>query len=108
MTPWLLLGSVLVAVGAFFYGQEVGGDRAIAEQKRTQDIVRETQDLAQKGAANVIADMEIKHVEITQPIRTEIRTRTVYADCKHTPDGLRSLNSAITGRADSTGDRKLP
>lgn len=108
MNPWFLFGGAVVVVAAFFYGQEVGKDSVIAEQERTREAVRETRDLAQQGAAKAIADMEVKYVTITQPIRTEVRTRTVYAECKHTPDGLRALNAAITGRPESVGEGKLP
>lgn len=108
MNPWVLLGAVAAAIGAFFYGQEVGKDSVIAEQERTRSVVREVFDNAQKGAAKAISDMEVKNVTITQPIRTEVRTRTVYAECKHTSDGLRALNAAITGRPEPTGESKLP
>lgn len=108
MNPYLLLGGVGLAIAAFFYGMDVGNDRAIAKQKSTQDLVDQVYDKAQKGAASAIAEMEIKNVTITQPIRTEVRTNTVYRDCKHSPDGLRSLNTAITGRPEPVGGLKLP
>ena len=112
MNPYTLLiaGAALVAAlgGSFLYGRSVGADSVIAEQERTRKAVQETRDLAQQGAAAAIADMEIKNVTITQPIRTEVRTRTVYAECKHTDAGLRSLNTAIVGRPDATSESKLP
>lgn len=108
MTPYLIVGGLIAAAGAFFYGMDVGEDRAIAKQKTTQELVDQVYDKAQKAAASAIADMEIKNVTITQPIRTEVRENTVYASCAHTPDGLRSLNTAITGRAEPPSGLKLP
>lgn len=108
MTPYLIIGGLVAAAGAFFYGMDVGEDRAIAKQKTTQELVDAVYDKAQKGAADSIAAMEVKNVTITQPIRTEVRTNTVYATCSHTPDGLRALNTAITGRAEPVGGLKLP
>ena len=112
MNPYLLLagGATLVAAlgGSFLYGRTVGMDSVIAEQQRTRDAVAEVFDKAQDGAAKAIAEMEIKNVTITQPIRTEVRTRTVYAECKHTPDGLRALNAAITGRTEPLDPGELP
>lgn len=108
MTPYLIIGGLVAAAGAFFYGVDVGEDRAIARQKTTQELVDAVYDKAQKGAADSIAAMEVKNVTITQPIRTEVRTNTVYRDCSHTPDGLRALNAAITGRAEPIGGLKLP
>lgn len=102
------LGGVVLSVAAFFYGVDVGVDRQVAKQKSTQDLVDAVYAKAQEGAAAAIADMEVKNVTITQPIRTEVRTRTVYAECKHTADGLRALNTAITGRAEPVGGGELP
>lgn len=52
---------------------------------------------ALKAAAEAIAKIEVKSEQYIQPIRTEIRTNTVYADCKHSADSLRNLNALILG-----------
>lgn len=105
INPYLLLGvgAAFVAStgGAFFYGQNVGRDSLEAQKAREDKIAQVAYTSAQTAAAQAIADMEIKNVTITQPIRTEVRTRTVYADCKHTPEGLGALNRAIVGREDA-------
>lgn len=108
MTPYLIVGGLLAAAGAFFYGMDVGADRAIAKQKTTQELVDQVYDKAQKAAASAIADMEIKNVTITQPIRTEVRENVVYRDCKHDDSGMRALNTAITGRTEPPSGLKLP
>lgn len=108
MTPYLIIGGLVAAAGSFVYGMDVGEDRAIAKQKATSELVDAVYDKAQKGAASAIADMEVKNVTITQPIRTEVRTNTVYAECRHSPGGLRDLNAAITGRTEPAGGLKLP
>ena len=108
MNPYLIIGALIVAVGSFFYGMAVGEDVTIAKQKTTQELVDAVYDKAQKGAADSIAAMEVKNVTITQPIRTEVRTNTVYAECRHSANGLRDLNAAITGRTEPPGGLKLP
>lgn len=112
INPYILLGVVAAfaasAGGAFFYGREVGQDSLEAQQARETKIAQVAYESAQTAAARAIAEMEIKNVTITQPIRTEVRTRTVYATCKHTPDGLRALNNAIAGRAEPAGAGQLP
>lgn len=112
MNPYLLLGIVVAFVastgGAFFYGQGVGKESLEAQQARENKIAQVAYESAQTAAAKAISEMEIKNVTITQPIRTEVRTRTVYSECKHTPDGLRALNNAITGRAEPVGSGQLP
>lgn len=108
MNPYLIIGALIAAAGTFFCGMDVGEDRAIAKQKTTQELVDAVYDKAQKGAADSIAAMEVKNVTITQPIRTEVRTNTVYRECKHSAGGLRDLNAAITGRSEPPGGLKLP
>lgn len=65
------------------------------------------EDAALKAAAEAIAKIEVTSEQIIQPIRTEIRTNTVYRDCKHSDDSLRNLNALITG-TESVGDGGLP
>lgn len=108
MNPYFIIGALLAAAGTFFYGMDVGEDRAIAKQKTTQELIDKVYDKAQQGAADSIAAMEVKNVTITQPIRTEVRTNTVYRECVHSPGGLRDLNAAITGRTEPVGGLKLP
>lgn len=55
------------------------------------------EDAALKAAAEAIAKIEVKSEQIIQPLRTEIRTNTVYRDCLHSPDSVRNLNFLITG-----------
>lgn len=58
------------------------------------------------AAAAAIAKIEVTSEQIVQPLRTEIRTNTVYRDCRHSDDGLLRLNAAITGQP--LGASKLP
>ncbi len=52
---------------------------------------------ALKAAAEAIAKIEVKSETIIRPLRTEIRTNTVYRECKHSDDSVRNLNALITG-----------
>lgn len=72
-------------------------DAAVVAEKKGKEA-------ALQAAADAIAKIEVKSETIVQPLRTEIRTNTVYADCRHTPSGLRYLNDLI----ESTGGSKLP
>lgn len=90
-------GLVLVAFfcgllyGAYQLGRETkqgewdASDLATAESR--QEIV--------EAAARKIAKIEVKSETIIKPIQKEIRTNTVYRDCKHSPDQLRNLNELI-------------
>jgi hypothetical protein len=112
MNPYVLLVAGVVFVssvgGAYFYGRNDGANAEIARTKTNETLVREAADAAQKATAELIAKIEVKNVEITQPVIREVRTRTVYSTCTHTPDGLRAVNNAITGRAEPAGADQLP
>lgn len=60
-------------------------------------------DAALKAAAEAIARIEAKSEQIIQPLRTEIRTNTVYRDCRHSADSVRNLNALIVGEQPGEG-----
>ena len=83
-----LAGGVGFKTGsAFKQGQ---WDAAAVAQKQGEDA-------ALKAAAEAIAKIEVKSETHIQPLRVEVRTNTVYRDCKHSPDSVRNLNALITG-----------
>ena len=55
------------------------------------------EDAALKAAAEAIAKIEVKSEKHTYPVLKEVRTNTVYVECKHSDDSLRHLNALITG-----------
>ena len=87
--------------GSFFYGQKVGKDNEIATVAREEAIVQRATEAAQLGAAKAIAANKPRNVTIRQETEHEVSTKTIYADCKHSPEQLQRLNAAITGEAAS-------
>ncbi len=92
----LVVGS-FGAVGWFGYRQgaltvQARWDTAVLERKAGEEA-------ALKAAAAAIAKIEVKSETYIQPLRTEIRTNTVYRDCLHSPDSLRNLNALILGES---------
>lgn len=95
--------------GAFFYGQGVGRDGQVAEDSRTAQAVLEAREQAQQGAAEAIARIKVQNTTIHQELAREVRTNTIYADCKLPAVGLRIANDALTGkRAQPAGGGELP
>jgi hypothetical protein len=106
--PWLLLGLALAwaasVAGAFTFGRDVEqGAQALAERTAAAAV-----EAANVATGEALAKIEVQRVEITQPVIHEVRTRTVYAECRHTADGLRGVNAALTGRAVAAGASQLP
>lgn len=91
-------------VGAFFYGTGVGADGEIAKQTAVEKSIKDTREAAQLGAADAIAKIKIYHKTVQGKLETVVRENPVYVDCKHTDDGMRLINQALTGsRSGSTG-----
>lgn len=108
MTPYILIAALLVSIGAFFGGVQVGEDRQIAGQKKLDDVVRQVTEAAQTGAATAIAAQQPINRTIVQKATHEVQTNTVYADCRNTAGQLRNINQALTGQPQPTGDSQLP
>jgi hypothetical protein len=111
-TILLILGILWAASvgGSFFYGQAVGVDSEVAKQATAAEHVQAMRDAAQQGAAAEIAKLKPRNVTIRQEVEREIRTNTVYADCKLPAAGLRLVNEALTGerKPQPPGGGKLP
>ncbi len=113
MNPYILLalvgGWVVSVGGSFFYGQGVGADGEIAKQAELRQAIAETREAAQKGAADAIAKLRPIHTTIKQETEREIRTNTIYAECKLPADGVRLANDALVGKQpEPAGGGKLP
>jgi hypothetical protein len=112
INPYILLGLVLAWVAsvgvAGYMGDDYGVSRTIAQQKKSEDLVREAGEAAQLAAAVEIAKIKPRNVTIQQEVRREIETNTVYRDCRVPADGVRLANEALTGRAKPAGAGKLP
>jgi len=100
----VLLGSI----GSFAYGISTGEDRCTARGTRDEQIRQRTFEDAQKGTANAIAQIEIKHTTIHAAVEREVRTRVEYRTCVHAPDVVRGINAALSGRPDAPDPGKLP
>lgn len=112
MNPYLLLaiGAAWVAsvAGAGWFAYGAGQDSEIATQAREHKVAQIATDAAAKAAADAISKIKIQHRTVQQEVQREISERVVYRECVHSPEQLQRLNAALTGRAEPSGDRKLP
>lgn len=113
MKPWIIViigvlwAASLASGGAFAY--QAGQDNVTAFNAKAEKIVLATREAGQQGAAAAIAANRPRNNTIINEVQREIQTNTVYADCRHTPAGLRGLNEALTGkRAERSGGGELP
>jgi hypothetical protein len=113
MNPWLLLGLGVAWVasigGAGYAAYSAGQDNVTAFNAKSVEIVAATREAGQQGAAIAIAANRPKNTTIVNEVQREVKTNTVYADCRNTPAGLRGINEALTGKqSQPAGGLKLP
>lgn len=102
------LAALLVAlIAAVAGGYKLGMDVKQGQWDAATLARKQGQDEALQAAAREAVKIEVQSEKIIQPIRTEIRTNTVYRDCAHSPDSLRNLNALITG-AEPAGGGVVP
>lgn len=108
MTPWAIIGGLVAAIAAFFYGQHVGEASAEATQAAIDKAALKAREASAESAAEAIAKLRPKYVTLKQETIRDIQTNHVYSDCKLPAPGVRRVNAALTGQGLPTGDSELP
>ncbi len=91
---------LVAAALAFFSGSVAGWKINTWKHDSERVAAKEAAELTIKATAKELAKLEVKHVTIRQTLEKEIHEKTIYRDCKHTDDGLRVLNSALSESSD--------
>lgn len=113
MNPYAAL-ALVVAWGASLAGTAwwtygAGQDSEIATQAREAKAAENAARIAADVSAAAIAKIKPQITTIKQETEREIRTNTIYADCRHSPEQLQRLNAALTGRgSEPAGGGQLP
>ena len=107
MNPYLIIAMLVGVLAAGAGGFKLGADHEIAAQAREQNHIAEAVDAANATAAQAIAAIKPKYTTIQNEVQREIRTNTVYSDCKLPADGLRLVQQALNGGI-PTNSGKLP
>ena len=109
LNPSLWLVGIGLAVGIFFSGVSTGKKWEEGRHAVEQNHIAEAVDAATNTFAEAIAAQKIKNVTITNEVQHEVRTNTIYTDCKLTDRGLQLANQALDpSRTYSLGEGKLP
>lgn len=107
MNPYLIIATLVAVLAAGAGGFKLGADHEVAAKAREDKHIAEAVEAANTASAEAIAKIKVVNKTIQNEVQREVQNNIVYRDCKHTPDGLRLLNEAITG-SKPTGDSKLP
>lgn len=92
MNPYPIIAAVILFLAGLATGWKVNNDHRdallLAEEKATMDALN--------AAADAIARIKVVQKNTTQVLEKELRTNTVYQDCKQTPEAMKVLNDALT------------
>lgn len=100
--------AVAVLWGVWEKGKDAGEAQCQAVANAVRDGAAQASASAASAAASAIANMKVRNVTIRQETEREIRTNTVYGDCRNTPDVMRNINEALTGGAEPVGGGLVP
>lgn len=90
----------LFAALALFLAGATGGWKACADHRDALDLAEVKGKVdALNATADAIAKIDVKQVTIRQQAETIIKERTVYQECKNTPEMMKVLNEAAKGGA---------
>lgn len=108
MNLYLVIAGAAVVLasyaGTFYVGADYGESKALARQNSTQEIVDEAVSKNNLALSDLVSKITVSNQTVYQKAIHEVRTNTVYADCRHTPSMLNAINKSITGRGDTAAN----
>lgn len=88
---------IVVMIGLLAAGA-AGGWKACSDHRDALALAEfQGKAAALEATAAAIAKIDVKQVTIRQQAETIVREKTVYAECKNTPEMMQVLNSAAKG-----------
>ena len=108
LNPSIWLVSIGLLIGSFFSGVSVGKKWEEGRQAIENNHIAEAVDAATNAAAEAISQIKPKYTTIQNEVQREIRTNTVFADCKLPADSMHLVNQALNAGAVTPESGKLP
>ncbi len=109
MNPYLIIIALGAVLAAGAGGFRLGADHEKASQIDQKEMVAAAVDAANETSAKAIAALKVKSTTINNEVQREVRTHTIYSDCKLTPGGVLLANQVLDpSRAFAVGSGKLP
>lgn len=101
MTVQILIGAVITAVAgigiSYNMGYKAGETAGVASSLNAQAIATQAANAATNASVEAIKGIRIENKYITKQLDTVVKNEPVYVDCKHSPDAVRLLDSALAG-----------
>ena len=101
-TVVLLISLALGLIGsglAYHKGKTAGRQETLSTLQK-DDLKRQQElEAIQRSVSEAVAKVRVINRTLIQTTEREIVKEPVYVDCRHSPDGLRLVNSALSGTA---------
>ena len=102
MNPYVLVAALLAMAAAGWGGFSLGVDHEKANQADQKELMAAVADEATNAMAKAVGALRPKYTTIQSEVQREIKTNTVFADCKLPAASLRLINQALDPRADAS------
>lgn len=100
--PYVILGLVAAFVCAYGLGRYDGSRLEEQAQLTAQQRAQDAYDAAMRATADQISKISIRNTTIRQQAEVIVREKPVYSECRHSADGLQSVNQALVPAGDSS------
>ena len=99
---------LMVLVGTYFYGVDVGKESERNKYLEQQSLAEQVRQTVETSVASAISVMRAEGETTRQELASEISSRRMYVECFHADAGMRALNASLAGRSLTPGDTGLP
>ena len=96
LNPSVWLVAIGLLIGSFFSGVSVGKKWEEGRQAIENNHIAEAVDAANTAASQAIAQIKPKYTTIQNAVEKEIRTETVFKECRLPSEAVRLVNSALS------------
>ena len=96
MNPYLIIVALGAVLAAGAGGFRLGADHEIAAKARADTHIAEAVAAATDASAKAISALKVKSTTITNKLETQIRTETVFRDCKLPSESLELINYSLS------------
>lgn len=83
---WRIIAAICLVSGAFLAGWVAKGWKDDSIKLAIEQATAQSRDASATAAAAAIAKIQISNTTIQGKVIERIRTETVYAECRHSPD----------------------
>lgn len=95
LNPWIALGALAALAATAYSSYQFGIATCQGREALAREVAAEAVDSANAVIGDNLSKLTPKYTTIKNEVQREVRTNTVYADCKVPPLGVELVNRAL-------------